>query len=75
MSLENQVIVIFAGTQGFSDKVPLDQMRTWETSLIRYMESSHPDIVKEIAQKKRITDEIEKPLREALNAFGSTWQV
>ncbi len=74
MSLENQVIVIFAGTQGFADKVPLDQMRTWESSLIRYMESSHPDIVKGIAQKKRITDEIENKLRDALGAFSSTWQ-
>jgi F-type H+-transporting ATPase subunit alpha len=74
MSLENQVIVIFAGTQGFADKVPLDQMRTWESTLIRYMESSHPDIVKGIAQKKRITDEIEKKLRDALRAFSSTWQ-
>jgi F-type H+/Na+-transporting ATPase subunit alpha len=74
MSLENQVIVIFAGTQGFADKVPLDQMRTWESTLIRYMESSHPDIVKGIAQKKRITDDIEKKLRDALRAFSSTWQ-
>jgi len=75
MSLENQIIVIYAGTQGFSDKVPLDQMRTWETTLIRYMESSHPGIGKDIAQKKRITDDTEKLLREALNAFSSTWQV
>jgi F0F1-type ATP synthase alpha subunit len=35
MSLENQVIVIFAGTNGFADKVPLEQMRAWEVELLR----------------------------------------
>ncbi len=40
MSLENQVMVIFAGTQGYADKVPLDRMRAWETALLRYLEAS-----------------------------------
>ena len=42
MSLENQVIVIFAGTQGFADKVPLERMRAWEQAVLRFMETSHP---------------------------------
>ena len=56
MSLENQVMVIFAGTQGYADKVPLDRMRAWETALLRYMETSYPEIGKDIAEKKRISD-------------------
>jgi F-type H+-transporting ATPase subunit alpha len=75
MSLANQVIVIFAGTQGFADQVPLDQMRTWETGLLRYMETSYPEIGKDIADKKRITDETRDALRAALEAYNSTWQV
>jgi F-type H+/Na+-transporting ATPase subunit alpha len=73
MSLEHQVIEIFAGTQGFADKVPLDRMRDWETELLRYMDSSHPEIGKDIAEKKRITPENEEALREALKAFSTTW--
>jgi F-type H+/Na+-transporting ATPase subunit alpha len=73
MSLKDMVIVLFAGTQGFADKVPLEQMRTWETSLLRFMDASHPAIGKDIAEKKRITPETEAALREALKAYGITW--
>jgi F-type H+/Na+-transporting ATPase subunit alpha len=73
MSLEHQVIEIFAGTQGFADKVPLDRMRDWEIELLRYMDSSHPEIGRDIAEKKRITPETEEALRDALKAFSTTW--
>jgi F-type H+/Na+-transporting ATPase subunit alpha len=73
MSLEHQVIEIFAGTQGFADKVPIDRMREWEIELLRFMDASHPAIGKDIAEKKRITPETEAALREALKAFGTTW--
>ena len=43
MSLENQVIVLFAGTNGYADKVPVERMRKWEVDLIRYLTNSHPD--------------------------------
>ncbi|HEC62597.1 MAG TPA: F0F1 ATP synthase subunit alpha, partial [bacterium] len=74
MSLENQVIVIFAGTQGYADKVPLDEMRRWETSLLRFMEISHPEVGREVAVKKRITDENMEKLHSALKTFTDTWQ-
>ncbi len=75
MSLANQVLVIFAGTQGFADQVPLDQMRSWETGLLRFMETSYPEIGRDIADKKRISDETREKLRAALEDYGSTWQV
>lgn len=74
MSLENQVMVIFAGTNGYADSVAIERMRTWETSLIRFMETSHPEIGRSIAENKRITDDNEKALRAALETFKSTWQ-
>jgi F-type H+-transporting ATPase subunit alpha len=74
MSLENMIMVIFAGTQGFSDKVPLERMRAWEQSLLRFMETSHPEIGRDIAEKKRISDENIAALRSALDEFAHTWQ-
>ncbi len=74
ISLENQVIVIFAGTQGYADKVPLEEIRTWELALIRFMETSNPDICRIIAEKKHITPETEAKLRTALDTFVNTWQ-
>jgi F-type H+-transporting ATPase subunit alpha len=67
-------MLIFAGTQGYSNEVPLDEMRKWEQALTRFMETSHPEIGKDIAEEKRITEETETKLREALKTFTSTWQ-
>jgi F-type H+-transporting ATPase subunit alpha len=72
--LESQVIEIFAGTRGFADNVALDDMRRWETSLLKYMETSHPEIGKSIVEEKQITPETEEKLVEILTAFMSTWQ-
>jgi F-type H+-transporting ATPase subunit alpha len=66
--------MLFAGTNGFSDNVPLDRMVEWETSLLRYMETSHPDIGKDIADRRLITDETETKLRKSLETFMTTWQ-
>ena len=74
LSLENQIVEIFAGTRGFADNVPLDGMRRWETSLLRYMDTSHPEIGKSITEDKRITPETEEKLIQALDTFMSTWQ-
>ena len=73
LSLENQVIVIYAGTRGYADKVSLERMRAWELALLRFMETSYPDVGKDIAEKKRITDENEARLRSALEAFTGGW--
>jgi F-type H+-transporting ATPase subunit alpha len=74
VSLEHQVIVIFAGTNGFADDVPVEKMLQWENDLKKYMDASHPEIGKDITEKKVITPENEKKLREALTAFKSSWQ-
>ncbi len=74
MSLENQVMVIFAGTNGYADKVPLENMKRWEAELIRYMAVSYPEIGEDIATNRSITEEMDKKLREALSVFQATWQ-
>ncbi len=74
MSLENQVMVIFAGTNGFADRVPVEKMRQWETDLVRYVASFHAEIGKDIAAKKMITEENRLALFKALEAFEASWQ-
>jgi F-type H+-transporting ATPase subunit alpha len=71
--LEHQVMVIFAGTNGYADNVPVERMKKWEADLIRYLSTSHPEIGKDIAEKKQITPETEKNLRQALAEFQATW--
>ena len=74
VSLKNQVMVIFAATNGFADNVELEDMREWEIAMQRYMETSHPEIGKAIADEKRISDDTDAKLRQALETFKNTWQ-
>ena len=68
------MIEIFAGTRGYADSIPLDRMRAWEVALLRFMETSHPEIGKSIQEEKRISPETEEKLKAALEAFTSSWQ-
>jgi F-type H+-transporting ATPase subunit alpha len=74
VSLEHQVMVMFAGTQGFADEVPVEKMRQWELDLVKFLDQSYPEIGKDITEKKQISSENEKKLREALSAFKAAWQ-
>jgi F-type H+-transporting ATPase subunit alpha len=74
VSLEHQVMVIFAGTQGYADEVPVEKMRQWELDLIKFLDQSYPELGKDIVEKKQIAADNEKKLREALSAFKTTWQ-
>jgi F-type H+-transporting ATPase subunit alpha len=69
----DQVITIFAGTNGFTDDVPVERISEWEQNLSRYMEASHPEIGKAILEEGRLSEETENQLRQALTTFMSTW--
>jgi len=74
MELQHQVIAIFAGTNGFADSVAPSNMARWQADLINYMEASHPEVVKDIIEKRAITDANRVNLLKALDAFRNTWQ-
>ncbi len=71
--LEEQVIIIYAGTHGYCETVPLDKMRQYETDMLTFMRTQHPEIGADIVAKKEITDENEVSLQAALDEFNETW--
>ena len=71
--LEEEVVAIFAGTRGYADEVPVDQVRDWETDLLRHVESSHGDLLRDIAEKKAISSESESRLKEVIHNFNQGW--
>src|SRR3984885_713224 len=73
MPFEKQVVSIFAGARGFLDDVPLDRVREFEKSLLRFMDQTHPDIEEVIATSGRISDETEASLRAAVEEFKKTF--
>jgi len=73
MPLDHQVMIIFAGTNGYADGVPLDRMREWETAFLRFMDTQYPAVGQSILAEKRITDDNEAALRAAVQEFGKSF--
>jgi F-type H+-transporting ATPase subunit alpha len=73
VSLEHEVVAIFAGTSGLADKIEIERMTEWEAALLRYMDTSHADLLKEIRTKKTLSDALKASLRKAIEEFNSTW--
>jgi len=74
VELEHQVVALFAATNGYADRVPVDRVRVWEEALLRSVEASHPEILKDVAARKLITPETETALRQAIESFNQGWQ-
>ncbi|HEY4717729.1 MAG TPA: F0F1 ATP synthase subunit alpha [Anaerolineales bacterium] len=71
--LEHEVVAIYAGTSGLADKIEIERMTEWEAALLRTMDSSHADLLKEIRTKKALSDELKEKLKQAIQSFNSTW--
>jgi len=73
MEFEEQVIVLMAGTSGYADKVPVEKISQWQADLLRYMNGSHPEIGKEIIEKKAVSDDLREKMNQAFKTFANTW--
>ncbi|HEX7975274.1 MAG TPA: F0F1 ATP synthase subunit alpha, partial [Anaerolineales bacterium] len=73
LSLSDEVMILFAGANGLVDQIPVDKVRAWEAGLLRYLETSYPEIGRDIIERKMITPDNEKRLREAIQAFNTSW--
>jgi F-type H+-transporting ATPase subunit alpha len=79
LSLEDQVVLIYAGTIGLLDDVPADQVSTWQNDLLRHLHTQASDFMDELAEKKSL--DLEKVDGEKRNAkldqlirdFNASW--
>jgi F-type H+-transporting ATPase subunit alpha len=69
LPVERQIAIIFAGTNGFLDDIPVAELRTFETELYRFMESRHPQLLRTIAEKKELDDQLRSGLKGAVEEF------
>lgn len=74
MELKDQVIILFAGVNGYLDKIAVERINEYQFSLLRFMETSHPEIGRAIQTDNRISPDNETNLRAALQVFNSTWK-
>jgi F-type H+/Na+-transporting ATPase subunit alpha len=73
MDVEKQVLVIWAATNGYVDDIAIEDVRRFETELLSFVESSHPGLLANISEKKNLTDDIKKDLKQVLEDFKSSW--
>lgn len=74
-SLEKQVTIMFAATQGFADAVSKNKLKQWETELISFIESSHNGLLQELAETKALSDELKSKLKSAFEDFNKVFSL
>jgi F-type H+-transporting ATPase subunit alpha len=68
LTVERQIAIIFAGTQGLLDDMPVDQIREFEEFLFGFLDRKHAQVLADIASKKELSDDLRAALTAAINA-------
>lgn len=69
LPVEKQILIIYAGTNGFVDEIPLTALKKYEQELYSFVESKHPDIFAEILKKRELDSELRAKMNKALEEF------
>ncbi|HVN23038.1 MAG TPA: F0F1 ATP synthase subunit alpha [Syntrophorhabdales bacterium] len=68
-SVEQQVVLLFAGTNGYIDQYPESALLKYEKEMLAFIEAEHSDIYKSVREKLQIEPATEQKLKQALDAF------
>jgi F-type H+/Na+-transporting ATPase subunit alpha len=74
MTAEKEVTILFAGANGYLDEYPAQAVSDYEKQMLDFMESKHPEILKELKEKNDISKELDQQMRSALDAFRGIFQ-
>ena len=69
MAVEHQVAILYAATNGYVDDVPVEDIRSWEEGLHRFLDTSKQDFMKLLGEKKELTLEVEEKLKDVINEY------
>jgi F-type H+-transporting ATPase subunit alpha len=75
LSVERQIVIIYAGTNGFVDHLPESALKKYEAELSRFLENRHPDIYEGIRTQKELTEDLKTRLNAALQEFNEGFTV
>jgi F-type H+-transporting ATPase subunit alpha len=70
LPVEKQVAIIFAGTNGYLDAIAVSDLRAFESELYKFIETRHPQVFRDIAEKKQLDDQIKGALTQAVKEFA-----
>ncbi|HOJ21562.1 MAG TPA: F0F1 ATP synthase subunit alpha [Armatimonadota bacterium] len=75
MSVADQVVIIWAATNGYIDDLPLDQVARFEQELLAFVHDRYQDIIQRISKEKAISDETRQVMEKAVREFKTQFQV
>jgi F-type H+-transporting ATPase subunit alpha len=74
MPVEKQVVSLYAGTNGYLDEIPVEEVQRYEHELMELMDLKYGDLLGSIAMKKDLTDEITASLKKVLVDFTASFK-
>ncbi len=74
MPVEKQVLVIYAGTNGFVDQIEPENLQRYQNELFEFVESQHPDLLPAIVEKGQIDDDNKAAAEKALQEFNQRFE-
>jgi F-type H+-transporting ATPase subunit alpha len=75
LPVERQILIIYAGTNGFVDHLPESALKKYETELFRFVENRYPDIYDDLRTKRELTDDLRNRINMALKEFNESFSV
>ncbi|MBI4679845.1 MAG: F0F1 ATP synthase subunit alpha [Nitrospirae bacterium] len=75
LALEEQIIILFAGTQGYLDDLRIESIKKFEAEFLRYIKETREDIRAEIREKKALDDTLKEKLAHTIEGFKKGFQV
>lgn len=73
LPVENQVVLIYAGSNGYLDDIPASAVGKFEAELYPYLEAKYPDVFEQIRSKKVVEKDTQEKLDKALSEFKATF--
>jgi F-type H+-transporting ATPase subunit alpha len=74
LPVAQQVFLIFAGTQGFLDDIPVEVLRKFDREFLKFIRGQKQDLITEIADKKTLDESLKKKMSEAVEEFKKLFQ-
>ena len=75
LAVEEQILVIYASTHGYTDKLPVTAMARYESELLAFFHQKYRHVVESLQKEKKISAELEKQLEACFKEFGAIFQV
>ena len=74
LPMEKQICILFAGTRGYLDTLPVDSLAEYEQQLYAYIEKNQPSIYDDLKERQAIDAALEEKIRATLQAFGESFK-